>query len=77
MVSQHYAGDCWTGRQPDLERIALHLTRDRTDEGKPGTAVVGGWRQHEGRTTTSLLATGLGIERQPDQIATVRNEQVW
>ena len=69
MVSQYDASDRQPGRQLDLERVTLHLTRDRTDEGKPGATVVRGRGQHQGRTTTGLLTAGLRIERQPDEVA--------
>jgi hypothetical protein len=75
MVDEDHAGDRQSGRQLNLEGVALDLTGDRTGEGKPGTAVVRGWRQHQSRPTTSLLAASLGVERQPDQVTTVRD--VW
>ena len=59
--------------QLDLERVALHLARDRAHEGQADLAVVRGGRQHDGRPSARLLVTRSRVHRDPDDVPPVRD----
>ncbi len=60
-----------TVRQPNLERIALVLAGDWTQDRQSRLGVVCGWRKHQRWPATSLFPPGLRIKGEPYEIAPV------
>jgi hypothetical protein len=65
VVGQNNTRDPAASRQRDLERVSLHMTRDRARDGEPCFCIVGARREDQGRPSTALLMSGLRIECQP------------
>jgi hypothetical protein len=59
MVGEDYPGDRQAFRQAYLERIALDLRSDRTDDAESRSGVVDVWREYKRRPPPPLLTAGL------------------
>ena len=73
VICQDDARDRGATWQCNLEGVTLHLTCDRTGNSEASPGVVGARRQDQRWPTAALLMSGLRIERQPNQIASVRD----
>ena len=62
-----------TRRQRHLEGIPLHARCHGTKEGQANLGVVSLWRDHQGRSPSSLLTPCLWREGQPNQITPIRD----
>lgn len=71
MIGEYDSRNLSAWRQGNLERVALHVTRNRARNSQTSFCVVATRREDEGRTPPALLVTGLRIEGQPDEIASV------
>ena len=73
VVGEDHAGDLTDGRQWNLEWITFHQTRDGAGDCQSCFRVVSARREDQRRAPTALLVTCLRIERQPNQIAGIRD----
>ena len=73
MVRQDDPGDRAGARKRDFEWIPFRVARDWTGDDQACLGIVGARRQDQSRSPTPLLMPGLRIEREPHQIAGVRD----
>ena len=71
LIGEHYPRDDKPSRKRHLERVALDLIGDRTDEGKADLTVVACRGKNDRGTLPGLFMSGLGVEVEPDEITPV------
>jgi hypothetical protein len=74
VVRQDNAGHALTGSYGHFEWVPFDLIRNRADQHQAGLRVVCFGAQHQCRASPSLLAAGLRVEGQPDEIAGARQK---
>ncbi len=72
VIREDNAGDRATRRQGDLERITFLVAGDWARNRETGFRIIDARRQYQRGPPPALLVTGLGIECQPNEIASVR-----
>ena len=71
MVREDDAGDRAVGRQGDFKRVTLHLAGNRAGDRKACLGIVKARRQDQRRPSAALFMPSLGVEREPDEIASI------
>src|SRR5438445_4908387 len=77
LIRQDDADNGETFGDRNFERISLDATGDRATQGQANPAVVRRWGQHKRWTTPGLLVSSLWREREPDDVATMRDIAAW
>ena len=73
LIRKHDTGEIGTAAKSDFERVALDARRYRTHERKRRLRVVRRCREYERRPLSALLAAGLGIKIDPNDVPDVGN----
>ncbi len=66
LVGKHHARRA--ASQSHLDRIALDPGRGRAAEDHPGTEIIAGWAQDDGRPMAGLFAPSLRVELRPKDV---------
>ena len=73
LICKNDANHSTTLWQEHLKRISFDSGGNWTKQTQANLAVVGLWRDNQGRSSSSLLTTSLWGELQPDQVPTIRD----